>query len=159
MMVLIGFGLFIGIGATMVFDLWNLMLNRLFAIPLPNWAMVGRWFGNLFSGRFVHADMGRANPVAHELRLGWAFHYAVGASFGLATALIGGPGWNKAPTWPLPMAIGLGTVLLGWFVLAPGMGAGIAARLKPNASQIRMLNLIAHTVFGLAMFTLARLIS
>ena len=39
------------------------------------------------------------------------------------------------------------------------MGAGIAARLKPNASQIRMLNLIAHTVFGLAMFTLARLIS
>lgn len=155
----IGLGLFIGLGATLVFDLWGLLLNRLLGIPLPNWAMVGRWVGNLTSGQLVHADIGKAAPVANELALGWAFHYAVGASFGLATTLIGGAGWAKAPTLPLPMAIGLGTVLLGWFILAPGMGAGIAARLKPNATQIRTLNLIAHAVFGLAMYLLARLVS
>ena len=152
-------GLIIGIGATIVFDLWNLLLNRLFGIPLPNWAMVGRWFRHLFRGRFLHEDIARAEPVPHELSWGWAFHYAVGASFGLATVALGGPGWTSSPTLFPAMTIGLGTVLLGWFVLAPGMGAGIAARLKPNANRIRGLNLLAHTVFGLAMYGLARLIS
>ncbi|MCZ8373940.1 MAG: DUF2938 domain-containing protein [Beijerinckiaceae bacterium] len=152
-------GLIIGIGATIVFDLWNLLLNRLFGIPLPNWAMVGRWFRHLFRGRFLHEDIARAEPVPDELGWGWAFHYAVGASFGLATVALGGPGWTSSPTLFPAMTIGLGTVLLGWFVLAPGMGAGIAARLKPNANRIRGLNLLAHTVFGLAMYGLARLIS
>ncbi|MCZ8183854.1 MAG: DUF2938 domain-containing protein [Beijerinckiaceae bacterium] len=152
-------GLIIGIGATIVFDLWNLLLNRLFGIPLPNWALVGRWFRHLFRGRFLHEDIGRAEPVAHELGWGWAFHYAVGASFGLATVALGGPGWTSSPTLFPAMAIGIGTVLLGWFILAPGMGAGIAARLRPNAARIRGLNLLAHTVFGLAMYALARLIS
>jgi phage shock protein PspC (stress-responsive transcriptional regulator) len=36
------------------------------------------------------------------------------------------------------------------------MGAGIAARLKPNAAQIRILNIAAHTVFGVAMYVIAR---
>ncbi|MCZ8261804.1 MAG: DUF2938 domain-containing protein [Beijerinckiaceae bacterium] len=152
-------GLAIGIGATVLFDLWNLLLNRLAGIPLPNWAFVGRWFRHLFRGRLVHPDISRAEPVPQELAWGWAFHYAVGASFGLATVLLGGSGWLKAPTLAIPMAVGIGTVLFGWLVLAPGMGAGIAARLKPNATQIRVLNLIAHTIFGLAMYALARLLS
>ena len=37
--------------------------------------------------------------------------------------------------------------------------AGIAARLKPNPTRIRMLNVIAHFVFGLAMYGIARLIA
>ncbi|MCZ8185730.1 MAG: DUF2938 family protein [Beijerinckiaceae bacterium] len=152
-------GLAIGIGATIVLDLWNLLLNRLLGIPLPNWAMVGRWFRHLFRGRFVHKDISRAEPVAQELVWGWAFHYAVGASFGLATVALGGPGWLANPTLFPPMAIGLGTVLLGWLVLAPGMGAGLAARLRPNAGRIRLLNLIAHALFGLAMYAFARLLS
>jgi phage shock protein PspC (stress-responsive transcriptional regulator) len=151
-------GLVIGIGATMIFDLWNLLLNRLLGIPLPNWALVGRWFCHLFSGRFVHRDITSASPVAQELAWGWAFHYAVGASFGLATALIGGAAWLRAPSLGLPLTVGLGTVLFGWLILAPGLGAGIAARLKPNPARIRMLNIMAHFVFGLAMYGIARLI-
>lgn len=152
-------GLILGIGATVVFDLWNLLLNRLFGNPLPNWALVGRWFRHLFRGQFVHQDIGRAEPVAHELAWGWAFHYAVGASFGLAAIWLGGPGWAAKPSLFPAMAVGLGTVLLGWFILAPGMGAGLAARLKPNANRIRALNVIAHAVFGLALFGLARLMA
>ena len=33
-----------GVGATALFDLWGLFLNKAFGIPLANWAMVGRWF-------------------------------------------------------------------------------------------------------------------
>lgn len=148
----------IGIGATLIFDLWGLLLNRVFGIPLPNWAMVGRWFCHVPRGTLMHQSIGDAAPVAGELGWGWFFHYGVGVSFALATLLIGGPAWAKAPTWPLPLAVGLITVLCGWLILAPGMGAGIAARLKPNANQIRLLNIAAHTVFGFAMYGVALLI-
>ena len=33
----------VGVFATAVLDLWALMLQRVFAIPMTNWAMVGRW--------------------------------------------------------------------------------------------------------------------
>jgi hypothetical protein len=36
------------------------------------------------------------------------------------------------------------------------MGAGVAAARKPDRARIRVLNIIGHTVFGLAMFAAAR---
>jgi hypothetical protein len=37
----------IGIGATLLLDLWGLLLNRIFGLPMANWELVGRWFGHL----------------------------------------------------------------------------------------------------------------
>ena len=50
MLEVIGRSLAIGIGATALLDLWALVLNRAFGIPLANWAMVGRWFAYLPRG-------------------------------------------------------------------------------------------------------------
>ncbi|TJV06148.1 MAG: DUF2938 domain-containing protein, partial [Mesorhizobium sp.] len=50
------------------------------------------------------------------------------------------------------------TVGAGWFLLAPGMGAGWAASKRPNPMQIRALNLVSHTVFALGLFGTALLI-
>lgn len=153
---ILGRALIIGVGATVIFDLWGLLLNRVFGTPLPNWALVGRWFCHVPRGKLVHQSIAEALPVAGELRWGWFFHYAVGVLFALVTVVIGGRGWVQAPTSGLPLAVGWITVLCGWLILAPGMGAGIAARLKPNAAQIRILNIAAHTVFGVAMYVIAR---
>lgn len=143
--------LVMGIGATALLDLWALLLNRVFGFGLPNWAMVGRWFCHLPSGRFVHADIGKSEPFTHELAVGWIAHYAVGISFAMVTLAVGGAGWAKAPTWPIPIAVGLITVGCGWFILQPGMGAGIAASRKPDANRIRTLNILGHIVFGLGL--------
>jgi len=140
-----------GIGATALLDLWALTLNRVFGFGLPNWAMVGRWFCHLPSGRFAHADIAKSEPFARELTVGWIAHYAVGILFAAATLAIGGAGWAKAPTWPIPIAVGLITVGCGWFILQPGMGAGIAASRKPDANRIRTLNILGHIVFGLGL--------
>lgn len=148
----------IGMAATAVLDIWAILLNRLFGFPLPNWALVGRWFAHLSRGQFAHADIGRAEPIANELALGWIAHYLVGIIFAAATLLIGGAGWVKAPTWPLPVIVGLVTVGCGWFILQPGMGAGIAASKKPERARIRTLNILGHIVFGLAMYVAALLI-
>lgn len=141
-----------GVAATALLDLWALTLNRTFGFGLPNWAMVGRWFCHLPAGRFVHDDIGKSEPFARELMVGWLAHYGVGIAFAAATLAIGGAGWAKAPTWPIPIAVGLITVGCGWFILQPGMGAGIAASKKPDANRIRILNILGHIVFGLGMF-------
>lgn len=72
----------IGVGATIVLDLWSACLKRFFRIPSANWAMVGRWFGHLPRGRFVHSKIADASPVRGELLLGWSVHYAIGVGVG-----------------------------------------------------------------------------
>jgi hypothetical protein len=155
-MSLITLGVLIGLAATVVLDLWAILLNRLFGFPTPNWGLVGRWVLHLPAGRFAHDDIGRARGFAGERAVGWVFHYAVGALFGVVTALIGGAVWAAGPTLTPPLAVGLVTVGCGWFILQPGMGAGVAAARKPDRARIRVLNIIGHTVFGLAMFAAAR---
>ncbi len=94
-------GLALGIGATLVFDLRGLLLHRILAAPLPNWALLGRWFCHLWRGRLVHRDIGASTPVAGERAWGWLFHYGVGVGFALATLLLGGrlgPGRRHGPS-------------------------------------------------------------
>lgn len=145
----------IGAGATALLDLWALFLARAFGIAPPNWAMVGRWVGHLPSGRLVHDDIGAAAPVANERAIGWVFHYAVGIAFAAALLAIWGTGWASAPTLLPAMVVGYVTVLCGWLILQPGMGAGIAASKRANAVQVRLLNVAGHTVFGLGLYLTA----
>jgi hypothetical protein len=158
-MSLIVLGLLIGVAATLVIDLWALLLKRLFGLPTPNWALVGRWVSHLPSGQVIHDDIGKAAGVPSELAVGWVFHYAVGALFGVVTVLIGGAAWAAQPTLLLPLAVGIITVGCGWFILQPGMGAGIAASRRPNRARILALNLVAHVIFGVGMYAAARILA
>ena len=91
-------------------------------------------------------------------RVGWAFHYAVGIIYGIALVLIIGPQWLAAPTFLPAFIWGIVTVAGGWFLLAPGMGAGWAASRRPNPMKIRAMNLVAHTVFAIGLYGTALLI-
>jgi hypothetical protein len=141
-----------GIVATAVLDLWGLLLNRLFAIPMTNWGLVGRWFCHLTQGTYAHADIGAAAAYGNERAVGWTMHYLIGILFAAATLALAGPGWPAAPTPFWPLVVGWVTIGCGWFILQPGLGAGIAASRRANANQIRLLNIVGHTVFGLALY-------
>lgn len=147
----------LGVAATALLDIWALFLQRAFGIAPPNWAMVGRWVGHLPQGTFVHEDIGRAAPVPNELAIGWVFHYAVGIVFAAALLAIWGLGWARNPTLVPALIVGYVTIGCGWFILQPGMGAGIAAVKRPNAMQIRALNFLGHTVFALGLYGAALL--
>lgn len=147
----------IGIGATVFMDIWAVILNKAIGQPLPNWGMVGRWVRHL-PQRVFHDDIGKAAPYAHEKALGWAFHYLVGILYGVILVALAGAGWLAAPTFLPAFILGIVTVGAGWFLLAPGMGAGWAASKLPNPTKVRALNLAAHTVFALGMFSTALLI-
>ena len=46
----------IGIGATLVMDLWNLFLKRTFSIPSLNYCLLGRWLRHMPGGAFTHPE-------------------------------------------------------------------------------------------------------
>ena len=145
-------GVLLGVGATTLFDLGQWAAARMLGQPAPNLAPMGRWFWHLREGRVFHGDIGAAAPYAHELALGWIGHYAVGAIYGVAFALIAGPGWLAAPRLLPAWIFGLATVAFGWFLLQPGLGLGWAASRTPNPARVRLLNLAGHTVFGLGLW-------
>ncbi len=96
--------LFIGIGATLVMDLWTVLLRYL-GVTTLNYAMVGRWAGHLLEGRWQHAAIGKAAPVRGELALGWLLHYATGLVFAALLAAIAGEGWLRVPTLCQPCCL------------------------------------------------------
>lgn len=148
----------IGIGATALMDIWAIFLNRAFGQGLPNWGLVGRWVRHLGQGKVFHDNIGDALPYTHELALGWAFHYLVGIVYGIILVVLAGTAWLAAPTFLPAFVLGILTVGAGWFLLAPGMGAGWAASKRPKPMQIRAFNLVAHTVFAFGLYGTALLI-
>ena len=145
-------GVLMGLGGTLAMDVWAWILARLGGAPFPNWAMPGRWLAHIPRGQVFHDDIGAANGVPGELGLGWGLHYGVGILYGIVFALAAGAGWLSAPTF-LPLWIySIVLVGAGWFLLQPGMGLGFAASKTPNPWKVRILNIVAHTVFALGMW-------
>ncbi len=142
----------IGAGATVVMDLWGLFQKHAFGVPSLNYAMVGRWIGHMPDGHFIHENIGKAAPVRGEQWLGWGAHYVIGILFAGILLIIWGPAWAAAPTLLPALLIGVLTVIAPFFILQPGMGAGIAASKTPDPKVSRMRSLIAHTSFGFGLY-------
>lgn len=142
----------IGIGATVVLDLWAASLKRFFGMPALNYRMVGRWFGHFPRGRFVHDNIAEAAPVRGELIIGWGAHYTIGITFSALLLAIWGLDWARHPTPLPPLIVGLLTVVAPFFLMQPGMGAGIAASKTPNPNASRLRSILTHTVFGIGLY-------
>ncbi len=142
----------VGVGATLVMDVWALMLKHVLGVPSLDYALVGRWAGHMVRGRFTHEHIGKAEPVMHETSLGWAVHYATGIGFAALLAILGGAGWMAAPTPGLALAVGLGTVAAPFLLMQPGFGFGIAASKLPAPHIARLKSVVTHLIFGLGLY-------
>lgn len=148
----------IGAGATLAMDLWTLARRRLFDVPLPNYAHVGRWLGHMRHGRFRHVAIASATPVRHEAVIGWAAHYLTGVAFAALLPALWGAAWLHAPTPGPALAVGLGTVAAPFLLMQPGMGAGLAARRTPRPNVARLHSITTHLAFGLGLYLAAALL-
>ena len=148
-----------GIGATMVTDLWTVARKRAFAVPLPNFTLLGRWIAHMPSGQLVHDSIAAATPVRGEAIVGWSAHYLTGISFAFLLPAIGGSEWTHHPTPGLAFLVGICTVVAPFLVMQPAMGAGVAASRTPRPVAARIHSLVMHAVFGLGLFLAARLVS
>lgn len=149
----------VGIGATLVMDLWGLFLKRSFNIPAPNYCFVGRWLRHMPEGTFRHNGIAGAARKPAECVVGWIAHYATGIVFALALVLLASPRWLREPTVLPALILGLATVAAPLFVMQPSFGFGLAGSKTPNPAQTRLRSLMNHAVFGLGLYISALVMS
>jgi len=144
----------IGVGATIVMDIWALLLKQL-GIPSLNFAFLGRWIGHLPEGKLIHESIAKAAPVRGELLLGWGAHYSIGISFAALLLSVCGLSWARSPSLTPALLMGVVTVVAPLFVLQPALGAGVASSKTPTPVFNSLKSLVTHTVFGLGLYLAA----
>lgn len=145
----------IGLGATLVMDLWNLLLKRTFSIPSLNYCLLGRWLSHMPEGTLRHAGITAAPQKPFECTVGWIAHYTIGVVFALMFVVLISGDWLARPTLLPALLYGIGTVVFPFFVMQPSLGLGIAASRTPKPSQARLKSLVTHTVFGVGLYVCA----
>ena len=145
----------IGIGATASMDLWSVFRERLLGVAPPDYGLVGRWLAYMPRGQFVHRPIAESSPVRGERAFGWIAHYAIGIAFAAALVGLWGSEWLHRPTLTPALLIGVGSVIAPFFLMQPGMGAGIAARRTARPVTARLHSLLNHAVFGLGLYASA----
>jgi hypothetical protein len=149
----------IGIGATVLMDLWAFILRRAFGMSSLDYAMVGRWLGHMPAGQFVHSSIAQAREIHGERIIGWIAHYATGIVFAGIFIAACGLGWARHPTLVPALAAGILTVAAPFLVMQPGMGFGIAASRRPKANLARLRSVATHAIFGVGLYVSASVLA
>ena len=145
----------IGIGATLLMDLWNLLLKRTFGMPSLDYCLLGRWLLHMPSGRFRHTSIAAAPQKSSECTVGRVAHYTIGIMFALIFVVLTAGDWLARPTLLPALLYGIATVVFPFFIMQPSLGLGIAASRTPSPAQARLKSLATHTVFGIGLYVSA----
>jgi len=148
----------IGIGATLILDLWNYLLNLLNVKSL-NYRYVGRWIGNFVNGKFYHNNIMLSAPVPNELFIGWTAHYMIGISFSFLLIIVFGHHWLEKPSFIHAIIIGFVTVVFPLFIMQPALGFGIASSNLPNPIVRILKSIVTHLVYGSGLYLSALLVN
>lgn len=144
-----------GIGATLVMDLWNLFLKRSFNIPSLNYCVLGRWLRHMPGGTLRHANITAAQQKPFECAVGRIAHYTIGAVLAMVFVVLVSGDWLARPTVLPALLFGIATVVFPFFIMQPSLGFGIAASRTPHPTQARLKSLVTHLVFGVGLYVSA----
>lgn len=145
----------IGIGATLVIDVWNLVLKHAFNIPSLNYCLLGRWLGHMPAGTFRHVSITTPPQKPFECTVGWMAHYTIGIVLALVFVVLTSCDRLARPTLLPALLYGIGTVVFPFFLMQPSFGLGIAASRTPKPMQARLKSLATHTVYGIGLYACA----
>jgi hypothetical protein len=149
----------IGLGATLTFDLWALLLKQAFKIAPANICLVGRWLRYMPEGTFRHSNIGSAPRKSAECLAGWIVHYMIGIMFAAAFVALAGNSWLQHPTFFPAILFGVVSVLAPLFIMQPSFGLGVAASKTPKPWQARLRSLMNHTAFGVGLYLFGLLVN
>jgi hypothetical protein len=149
----------IGVGATVLIDLWALLLRRAFQVGSLDYCLLGRWVLYMRHGTIAHESIAAAAGKRHECKVGWATHYLIGIAFALLFVLLASENWLARPTLLPALLFGVATVLVPFFTMQPAFGLGVAASKTPHPNKARLKSLMTHTLFGVGLYVAAYLLS
>jgi hypothetical protein len=144
-----------GLGATLLMDLWNLFLKRAFGIPSLDYCLLGRWVRHIPEGTFRHTSIAKAPPKKFECQTGWLTHYTIGVTLAIVFVASVSDRWLAQPTLAPALIYGVATVVFPLFVMQPSLGLGIASSRTPNPTKARFKSLATHLIFGIGLYVTA----
>ncbi len=145
----------VGLGATLLMDLWNLFLKRALGLASLNYCLLGRWILHMPGGTFGHEHIARAPAKRFECPAGYLAHYSIGVVFAILFVLVAPADWLDHPSLLPAFLFGIVTVALPYFVMQPALGLGIASAKAPSPAQARLKSLATHIIFGLGLYLAA----
>jgi hypothetical protein len=145
----------IGVGATLMMDLWNIFLKTAFRLASLNYCLLGRWIGHMPLGVVRHASIAAASPRPFECALGRLAHYTIGVGLAVMFIVVAPGDWLANPTLAPALLFGIATVVFPFLVMQPAFGLGVASSRAPNPTQARLKSLASHTVFGAGLYLVA----
>ena len=148
-----------GLGATLTFDLWALLLKRTFGIAPSNICLVGRWLRYMPEGTFTHSNIMSAPQKSAECTVGWLAHYMIGVTFAIVFVALVGSSWLQYPTLISAVLFGVITALAPFLIMQPSFGLGFAASKTANPMQARLRSLMNHIAFGVGLYVFAVLVN
>lgn len=147
--------IFVGIGATLIMDIWAVFLRRVLTISSLDFCLVGRWFCYMPSGVFRHQKIAAAQKKSFECAVGWIAHYLIGIAFAMILVALTMGSWLHQPSLLQALLIGWITLAIPFFIMQPALGFGIAAANTPNPAQARFKSALTHSVFGVGLYASA----
>ena len=151
--------IFIGLGATLTFDVWSLFLRYAFKITPSNFCLVGRWLRTMPEGIFKHSSIASAPRKSAECTIGWIAHYGTGVLFAVAFLALASNHWLQRPKLIPAIVFGIVTVLAPFLIMQPAFGYGVAASKTPNPVEAMLRSLMNHAVFGIGIYLFGLLLS
>jgi hypothetical protein len=148
-------GAAVGIGATLVQDLWNLFLKRAFGIPSLDVCLLGRWLAHMPAGTFMHVSIAAAPPKRFECAVGAMAHYTIGAVFASALVLFTSGEWLLRPTVLPALLVAVVTLVFPFFLMQPAFGLGVASSRTAQPARARLKSVMSHVAFGLGLYLCA----
>lgn len=143
--------LILGIGATVLSDLWQWAFLKLTEGKSPNWSSVGRWVLGFRAGRIIDHDLASRPALPGENATGWVFHYIIGAGYGglylILLALSG-----AAPSLGSALLYGAVTLAAPMLFMKPAMGGGIFGIRAARPWRGALKTVSAHMSFGLGLW-------
>ncbi len=142
----------VGIGATLVMDVWGIFVKYAFNIAPTNYCLVGRWLCHMPEGAFRHSSIAAAAAKPYECAIGWITHYLIGVMYAILLVLLASARWLQEPTLLPAVSLGLATVAMPFLVMQPAFGLGIASTKTAKPVVARIKSLMNHAVFGFGLY-------
>jgi len=145
-------GIFAGIFATLLFDIFQISLSYAYNIKKSKWNLIGRYFYGLIEKKYFRENLEDTEIIKNELILGYIIHYLIGSIFGIVYVLINVIFFYE-PSVILSLIIGFITVLGSWVILMPlAFNIGFFASKKEEQIQLIVQNLLIHFIFGIGLY-------
>ena len=103
-------------------------------------------------GVIFNPQISDAMPIAHEVKIGWTFHYLIAVIWAVVFYIF----FISYPLLDLSyrngLLFGALTTIAPLFIFMPFTGQGVLARKTDTPYLTSLILLARHSVFGLAMF-------